>query len=264
MQPTIINLKKDNLKPIHNRLSEMLIEFDRICNKHQIQYWIFFGSVLGAIRHKGFIPWDDDIDVAVLKKDYKRVLQAIETELSENFELQHHRNEPNFHMLYARIVDKKSKMYYDGNLGEIRKKFKYQGLFLDIFYLEKGNKKLKKIIEKINYLAFRMTRHPLRKSKIIKLLANIVYPFGKVCVFLLRKFVSPFLSDDKIICGYGIPFYYEFRKSEFYPSTPIEFEGRLFSGPSNPDAYLKRIYGNYMELPPELKRKPHGAWVELS
>ena len=77
-----------NLKELQNIQMEILVEFDRICKKNNIKYQLFAGTLLGAIRHKGFIPWDDDIDVCMLRKDYIKFLNACESDLRENYFLQ--------------------------------------------------------------------------------------------------------------------------------------------------------------------------------
>ncbi|MBR5957646.1 MAG: LicD family protein, partial [Salinivirgaceae bacterium] len=80
------NPEGSQLRQIQNRELDILIEFDRICRKHNIDYWLDSGTLLGAVRHGGFIPWDDDIDVCVLKKDRKRLRKAMNTSLSQDYE----------------------------------------------------------------------------------------------------------------------------------------------------------------------------------
>lgn len=249
------------LRKAQRRLLEMLVEVDRICKKHNIPYWINGGNALGAVRHGGFIPWDDDIDIALLRKDYLKLLQVIENELPENYMLQNRSNEPYFYMVYSRVVDKNSLSDYGTNRASFRKKMKHQGLFLDIFYIEKGHPKIKNIIDSLYYPAF---FHLSPYSSFFKrLIAKIIWPFTKFLVFFTRKMNFSF-SNDLYVFGYGIPFKEHFRLNELFPVKPINYEGKSVLGPNNIHAYLKRYFGeNYMEIPSVEQRKTHAQKIEV-
>lgn len=84
------------------RMLDILIEVDRICRKHNIRYWLSSGTLIGAVRHKGFIPWDDDLDIEMLLPDYKRLMKVLPEELPENLALQSQDTDPNYFFFYAR------------------------------------------------------------------------------------------------------------------------------------------------------------------
>ncbi|MBR6455697.1 MAG: LicD family protein, partial [Prevotella sp.] len=90
------------------RMLEILLEVDRICKKHQIQYWLSSGTLIGAVRHKGFIPWDDDIDIEMLWPDYKRLMKVLPEELPETMALQTTETDKNYFFFYAKVRDRRS------------------------------------------------------------------------------------------------------------------------------------------------------------
>ncbi|SHJ83130.1 lipopolysaccharide cholinephosphotransferase [Tangfeifania diversioriginum] len=250
------------LRKAQLRLLEMLEEVVKICKKHNINYWLDGGTALGAYRHKGFIPWDDDLDIAVMRKDYKRFLKILEKELPDRFIIQNHNNEKYFHMLYARVVDKNSFFDY-GNKQPFRNNFKHQGIFLDIFYIDRGNKFIKTIVDSIYIRSFRIIRNiPTPQNILIKILAYPAWLFSIIVVKSIRllSFLQP---SEKLIYGFGVPFNWEFRKSEIFPVQPILFEGKYFLGPKLPHEYLERCFGNYMKIPPVEQRKTHAEKIEV-
>ena len=225
------------LRKAQLRLVDMLVEFDKICKKHHIPYWIDGGSTLGAIRHNGFIPWDDDIDVALLRKDYLKLIK---------------------------IFDKHSLADYGEDKAPFRKHFKYQGLFLDIFYIDRGGLKLKRFIDFFYFISFRIIRKHNKRgnNKLMWLLSHLVWLGSRFIVFCLRRLAFLF-PKDKLMYGFGVPYNWEFRRHEILPVKPIQFEGVTVSGPCDPHAYLTRCFGNYMEIPPKDQRPAHAKTIEV-
>ena len=116
------------------RMLELLDAVDTICKKHQIPYWLSSGTLIGAARHKGFIPWDDDLDIEMLRSDYLRLIKILPKELPDNFVLQTNDTDPNFISIYGKIRDKKSYLEETNSYDRI---FKEKGIYIDIFPLER-------------------------------------------------------------------------------------------------------------------------------
>src|SRR5690606_12530707 len=123
----------EELKRVQDCGFRILLEFDRVARELGIQYFLISGTLLGARRHGGFIPWDDDIDVAVLQKDYTRLLDILKVELPDNLKLQSRETDKNYLFYWAKIRDLNSRYYEDG--AEIFN-YTYQGIFIDVFALE--------------------------------------------------------------------------------------------------------------------------------
>ncbi len=250
-----------SLRKAQTRLLEMLVEIDRVCKKHNITYWIDGGTPLGAVRHGGFIPWDDDIDIALLRRDYKKLIKILPRELPDRFVLQNRNNERCFHLNYSRVVDKNSLSDYGDDRVPTRKKMKYQGLFLDIVYVEKGFFAVKERVDFFYAKVFYSLT--LNESMAKRIYARMLWPLILVIITLSRMFTC-IIPTDSYIFGFGIPFRRKLKKSELLPAIPIEFEGLMFSGPNNVHGYLKRYYGeNYMEPPPLNDRIQHADKIEV-
>ena len=112
---------------------EMVQELDRICRKHHIPYFLYGGTLLGAIRHNGFIPWDDDLDVGLMRNDYLRLMQVLPDELPSHIVLQTNDTDRNYFYFFAKLRDTRSFL----DEGAYDRCFKYRGIFIDIFPFDK-------------------------------------------------------------------------------------------------------------------------------
>lgn len=248
------------------RLLEIMCEVDKICKKHSITYWLDFGTLLGAVRHGGFIPWDDDLDIAVFRKDYARLRKVLMEELPEDYKFQDWKNDKYAFDNYGRVRDLNSKFNYT----RFRKQ-KYQGLFVDIFTVESmPSVKLKKRVDFLYGRVFRQLNNygtvmynSALKNNIVSVIAALLYPFVGGFVGLLRLYAKLF-PGKKLGLSYSIYFYSERRMDEILPCRPILFEGKEFMAPSQPEACLTRIYGDYMRLPAEKYRIGHGVEIEVN
>lgn len=249
------NEEGSTLRKAQLRMLDMLIVFDSICQKHNISYWIDFGTLLGAVRHKGFIPWDDDIDVSILESDMDRLRDALEKELPANLAFQDHTTDPNAFFPYARIRDKKSYCYYPHFI-----KLKEQGLWLDIFqYSVIVNNSFKIFVDELYRRSFREIHNYGEveyKSKFKRItnkcLGYLLHPFSLVLKFVNEAFGK--LNSNRIYGRYSTT-NHQYYHENIFPLQRIEFEGHMFSAPGNYDAHLKGIYGDYMKIPPVEKRE---------
>ena len=258
---TMENLREYNpegstLRKAQMRMLTMLIEVDKICRKHNIPYWMDFGTLLGAVRHKGFIPWDDDIDICVLKKDYPRLREVLIKELPPQFVFQDSKTDKYAFFDYGRVRDKKSYCYYP-----YFTKLKEQGLWMDIFtYAPIASPKLKNIVD----FFYRRTYHEIHhygdvaytsKFRIIcnRVIAYLLHPcslFAKWVVEWLGKHCNHKRLYSRWTVSKDV-----FCEENIFPLTELEFEGHMFYAPGNWHDHLTGIYKDYKQIPPKEKRE---------
>ena len=253
-----------DLRKLQMRLLDIFIEIDRICRKHDIKYYLDFGCLIGAIRHKGFIPWDDDLDVTMPEADYRRFLEIAPKELPQNLLLQTPETDPSYRLPLTKIRDKNS-LFITQHEDFTRPYNK--GIYVDIFMLtdypdapRKPMKFVLKWIAKTNW--FFATKHDITLKNH---LAAISFPIIKWSCMLVWKTLCLWPKNQ---IGYDIrkdPYCCFFPKEWLYP---LELEEVMFEGikvfvPKNYDLLLRSIYGDYMTIPPEEKRVTHIIHVEM-
>lgn len=236
------------------RILAILNEIDIICKRNNIPYWLASGTLIGAVRHGGFIPWDDDLDIEILHSDKKRFIAACQRELPEKYKLQCHASDNLYCLNILKVRDLDSEIHEVRRLGgvEYPVNYKYNGYFVDIFTVEKSFRPLI-WISRIPIKVLSIAQYKYRLSP--KML-SIVYWMCETLYFILRVLAH--------ICPFGKYYYHSYGswfmsrriKSEMTPTVEIEFEGAKYSAPNNSDAYLRRIYGDYMKLPDEASMKP--------
>jgi lipopolysaccharide cholinephosphotransferase len=260
------NGKDTILRKAQIRMLNILVEIDKICRKHNITYWLDFGTLLGAVRHKGFIPWDDDLDITVLRKDYKKLREILRNELPEQFVFQDWTTDKYAFDHYGRVRDTKS--LFDYPYFRLQK---HRGLFCDIFVAEKGvSIGIKK---KIDFLFGRVFRtlnnygyvicNTAAKRKFLYFCAVCLAPIAYFTA-AVERIIAKIISGDLLILSFGTNWYSERHTGDIFPLQEIKFENHYFFAPHNTDKYLKYLYGDYMKLPPEEKRLGwHGVNIEV-
>lgn len=250
------------LRKMQLRILDILVEIDRICRKHDIKYWIDFGSLLGAVRHGGFIPWDDDIDVSMPSEDYHRFLEIAPKELSEPFFLQTKETDPSYRLLLNKVRDKNS--FFVTQHDDFTLDYN-KGIYIDLFevvpYPSINPKLQKKVLfwyQKVGHF-FSVKQRVTLKNHI----ASLVFPLIKVGLDFIWAILNLKQKNkfgyEKHFNTYGN----SYTKDMVYPIKNIVFEGKTFLGPADPDRYLTSIYGDYMKLPPKEKRRTHIIHVSL-
>ena len=254
--------KARQLRACQLKQLSILEEIDRICQKHQIGYWLDGGTLLGAVRHGGFIPWDDDIDIAMRQEDLERFINIAPEELREGLFLQTPQNEPQSKEPIVKVRDLNS-FYVEGadNFAADYQK----GLYVDIFPMINYPTLPKQLVKRVT-LGISRSYSILHKAHYYSLRAFAEF-FWFGAKYLLNKALwsllcavrpkNVYLSNILINNGYGIMH----RQDSVFPLGTITFEGKTFSAPCNPDAYLSDLYRNYMEIPPKEKQKIHSVFI---
>ena len=242
------------------RMLELLDAVDTICKKHQIPYWLSSGTLIGAARHKGFIPWDDDLDIEMLRSDYLRLIKILPKELPDNFVLQTNDTDPNFISIYGKIRDKKSYLEETNSYDRI---FKEKGIYIDIFPLERIPYCLAWIAGHMQGQIYnQLNNKKLEEKTIIKRIRRI-YWFNTRIGFPILRFLSFLLPGKELRHSFGTAFFKPRYLQDIFTLTEMEFEGKMFPVPYNTDALLRKIYGDYMQLPDLNDLHPHYNKIEF-
>lgn len=255
---------------------EMLVELDRICRKHQIVYQLFSGTLLGAVRHQGFIPWDDDLDVCMLREDYNRFIEICETELSDAYFFQRPETDP-YYLLQFGKLRKNNSSFVENTFS---KEPSHHGVYIDIFPFD--SVEIESAKGKFQILSFFiLNRMNLVRSKAIadlnpnplkRFIRNSVrvtmYLFPrKLMNFLLMKLTRLFEGEEvsDLCSGEGKEnvLGYLTTKKAFYDVIEIPFESGNFYAPREYDAVLKQIFGEYMTPPPLEEQVPHHNIIDI-
>ena len=261
----MIQLDGKTLRRVQLIQLELLTEVDRICKKCAIRYNIIAGTLLGAVRHGGYIPWDDDADVALLRPEYEKFRKACETELDQTkFVFQDHRNTPGYRWGYGKLRRKDTVF-----LREHQEHMPYmQGIFIDVFPLDNvpDNYLLRSIhnfqcfcIRKILWSEVGRVAH---KNPVMRKWYGLLSRAPLKTVFdIYRRFMEKGnCKETKLVRILTFPTpnrTWGYYRRWYEESVEIEFEGIAFQSIRDWDGYLTFKFGDYMALPPEEKRKVH-------
>lgn len=223
---------------------DMVSELDRICRKYNIQYFLYWGTLLGAIRHDGFIPWDDDLDVGVMRKDYKRLMKVLPRELPSHIALQCNDTDRNYFYFFAKLRNRNS-FVDEENYDRV---FKERGIFIDIFPVDKTRRWIHNLSEPLHGHCFKILRTGNSDDASMRRVRAITW-FNRYVSFPVLRFLARVTGGKTIMCDYGVPLRVEHDINDLFPTATHVFEGKELSVPANSHAVLKRLYGDYMQLP---------------
>lgn len=260
-------MERIGLEKVQRHLLSIAKEFDRICTEYSIPYYMLYGTMLGAIRHNGFIPWDDDMDFGVPIEYYKKLTSILEKELKEPYRCSTYENDPASILVFTKIEDHSTVMVKDTLRIPVEQQM---GVNIDIFPLNRcsiGDRKpeILRIMTKLLGGAF---TNSMYKTSIIrricKALLRIV--LGGKPIHLQRRIERLMYKVNEgnrigFILGAGtrntvpIEWYGEGKR--------YKFEDTTFVGPDNAHEYLTHIYGDYLQLPPKDSRPSHSENVYL-
>lgn len=251
-------MEDSQLKRLQQEQNKMLELVADICEKHKIVYYLSCGSLLGAVRHKGFIPWDDDIDVVMPYEDYKKFLEVAQTELGESYFVQNSHTDKNWYRSYTTIRKNNTTMMH----AHWSKYHIHQGIWLDIFPLASMRNmtgyKIKKLVLALNNIWLMENYVEANKDDFRKRVKPVGLGLFKIIFALPYDFrlkmhdnIDAWICSGngkgvkgEVVAGFVKPFPYACYDGE---PTFVEFEGRNYMTMPNVEAYLIANYGkDYM------------------
>ena len=262
-------VESTSIELLHAVQLDLMARFDKVCRDNGISYFLDSGTALGAVRHHGFIPWDDDVDMGMLREDYERLLDLGAAGLPDNLSLQTYESDPAYMMPFAKI--RLGNSYFPEKMTGYDK-FRYQGIYIDVFPYDRipeDAEKARRFIKRSRiwyYLSVFCRRDYPGKKLPQKILTSFLHKLSDKKVAWLHRYYDRYcrkyeLTDSRMrtcLCWrMSQRKEYFFKESELLPTKRAMFEGKEFSTVSDPDRYLRIMFGDYMVLPPENERKIH-------
>ncbi len=276
----LYQLTDEDIGNIQNCLMEMMLDIDSVCEKYHLEYAITGGAMLGAVRHGGFIPWDDDIDICMPRHDYNRFYMLFMREFSDKYHLQYIEKDPKYDLNFMKVRMKNTTYLEVFDMDEEK-----AGIFIDIFPAE--NTFSNPFLRVIHGMAcdgmlllsscVRMATKDRRlfkytKESDVEKPVRVKVLIGRVLTsfrssrwwYLLTERVLSLCKENKskyisVPCGRKHFFGEFYKRSTFYPSERRKFEEESFKCVKDPDAYLTNMYGDYMKVPPVEERERHSV-----
>lgn len=250
------NLNKLNIDEIKTKELEIINEIDKFCRNNDIQYSMIGGTLIGAVRHHGFIPWDDDIDIAMTRENYDKFEKMFK---SSKYKVLTYKNTLNYYYSYIKVVDKGT-ILFERKL----KDFKDNGIFVDVFPIDKVQENLKEV-KKINIIA-KIRNIAVTNEKIIKekrIVQKLLYPIVKnINVQKLCRYMDEIAQKNNKqnfkMCGTivgGTSNEKNIIPVELFKEyINLKFENLNLMAVKDYDKFLRIVFGDYMKLPPEEQR----------
>lgn len=268
-----IELTTEQLK---NRCVEILSYLDNICRKNDIQYYLAYGTVIGAVRHKGFIPWDDDIDICMTRENFYKLAKTLKEDGESRFKLLWVGSDSHYTLPLPKVIDTETELFIKS-----QKPQKRLGVFVDVFILdnvpndEKTRERFFKKLEKYEHLwtISQYKRTKLKNPTIRAVVKRILYTgvywtnprfFAVKLEKLARKYYGTDCERIGTMSWAGSNRRKQAMKKEIFGEkggVELFFENKKYFAPEQYDKYLKTFYNDYMQLPPEDQRVSNHTMV---
>lgn len=253
------------IRPLQMRLLPMMDAFHALCQAHGLKYYLWAGTMLGAVRHQGFIPWDDDMDVAMPREDLELLLQNWQSWLPQPYEIDSFRTNPDNPSECAKLIDSSTTLIERKGVSSLR------GIYIDIFPLDEVPKSAVKrrwlalqaaVLGRLLYYHARDPyRHGHGASSWVPLAVQHLTSSDKLHHRLRRVMTQAQGSGSGLLLDYDDGIRGVVTADVIGQGTPIVFEGRQYMGVDNPQSYLSTKYGpDYMTPPAENQRRMHNFY----
>ena len=251
---------------------EIMKQLHDYCKKWNLRYCMIYGTLLGAVRHQGFIPWDNDMDIGMPRPDYERLLELVKTHpIGDNLYCVHYSNDPKYHYQVIRVCDSRTKV----KPRYIREQPSRMGVWVDIFPFDGVESSSKHILRRIALTFYQWMQRcdiynpssdPNRIHGAVKCILHKLLPdkdnlhmrkidyYASTCSYDSARQVADVIERK----------YVPLSREDFDLPIELPFEKYTFFAPKDWNGYLTRAYGNYMQMPPADKRVTHDIMAEWS
>lgn len=250
-----------DIRPLQLRILKILLAIDKVCKEHNLRYYIMAGTMLGAVRHKGFIPWDDDLDIGMPRADYDLLMKNAKEWLPKPYEAVCAENDKEYPLPFAKIQDASTTLIE-------RMHLKYLGgVYIDVFPLDgvPENRMAQRMhfakyefYKRVLYLIHRDPyKHGKGPSSWIPLLCRKLFTLTGAQESIRRIMTKYDFDKSDLICDYDDGMKGIMSKKLLGTPTPVLFEGEEVWGVQEYDAYLSQKYGDYMTIPKQNEQRQH-------
>lgn len=250
-----------DIRPLQQHILKILLAVDKVCREHQLRYYMWAGTMLGAVRHKGFIPWDDDMDICMPRPDYECLMAHAHEWLPRPYEAVCAENDPRYPFPFGKIQDGSTTLIERAHIDYLG------GLYIDVFpldgvpagrvrrYLHFAHYELQKRI--IYFLHRDPYKHGRGPSSWVPLLCQRLTSNDRTQRRLRQIMMKYGYDDSQLVADYDDGSHGVLRKAVLGKPTAYVFEGETLLGVEHYHAYLSCKYGDYMTIPPHDHQRQH-------